>query len=77
MGVEVQVCPSAVEVVEVVCVLAEPGHICQVLLTISHGADDVTSPVLFDLRVGRDLNNLHLVLEVLFLPSMLCSNLGV
>lgn len=70
---KVQVCPSSVAVVEVVCVLAEPGHVCQVLLTVSHGTDDVTSPVSFDLRVGHDLNDLHLVLEVLFLPPRFCN----
>lgn len=47
--------------------LAEPGHVCQVVLTMSHGIDDVTSPVSFDLRLGRTLDELHLVLEVIFL----------
>jgi hypothetical protein len=64
----VKVCPEVAEVVEVICVLAEPAHICQVLLTTAHGADDTTSPVSFDLRVGRTLDELHLVLEVSF-PS--------
>jgi hypothetical protein len=59
----VWVCPEVAEVVEVICVLAEPAHICQVLLTTAHGADDTTSPVSFDLRVGRTLDELHLVLE--------------
>lgn len=61
-------CPSSVDVVEVMCVLAEPGHVSQVVLTISHGTDDVTSPVSFDLRVGRTLDDLHLVLEGANIP---------
>lgn len=66
-GSRSQACPSSADLVEVICVLAEPGHVSQVVLTISHGTDDATSPVSFDLRVGRTLDDLHLVLEVLFL----------
>lgn len=62
-----QACPSSADVVEVMCVLAEPGHVCQVVLTMSHGTDDITSPMSFDLRLGRTLDDLHLVLEVTFL----------
>lgn len=59
-----QVCPPSSKGIEVVCVLAEPGHVCQVVLTISHGTDDVTSPVSFDLSLGRTLDDLHPVIEV-------------
>jgi hypothetical protein len=72
-----QACPSSVDVVEVMCVLAEPGHVSQVVLTISHGTDDVTSPVSFDLRVGRTLDDLHLVLEVIFLTCHLLYFLAI
>ncbi|XP_024361756.1 probable phosphoinositide phosphatase SAC9 [Physcomitrium patens] len=61
-------CPTSVSVVEVMCVLAEPSHVCQVLLTIAHGTEDITSPVSFDLRVGRTLDNLHLVIEGANIP---------
>ncbi|KAI3952775.1 hypothetical protein MKW92_000098 [Papaver armeniacum] len=40
-----------------------PCHVCQLLLTISHGADDSTFPATVDVRTGRDLDGLKLVLE--------------
>jgi hypothetical protein len=62
------VCPPSSKGIEVVCVLAEPGHVCQVVLTISHGTDDVTSPVSFDLTLGRTLDDLHPVIEGANIP---------
>lgn len=44
--------------------LSEPCHVCQLLLTISHGADDSTYPSTVDVRTGRYLDGLKLVLEV-------------
>lgn len=64
-----QACPSTANDVVILCVLAEPGHVCQVLLTVSHGADDITTPVSFDLKVGRSLSDLHLVLAVVYLST--------
>lgn len=36
----------------------------QLLITVAHGADDLTSPALFDVRAGRHVDSLKLVLEV-------------
>lgn len=58
-----QVCPCSGKV-EVACVLAEAGHVCQVILSIAHGLDDMTYPVSFDLHIGRNMDELHLALEV-------------
>ena len=44
--------------------LSEPCHVCQLLLTISHGADDLTSPSTADVRTGRHIEDLKLVVEV-------------
>lgn len=59
-----QVCPQAADVVELFIYLSEPCHVCQLLLTVSHGADDMTYPSTVDVRTGRDLDGLKLVLEV-------------
>jgi len=59
-----QVCPQAADVVELFIYLSEPCHVCQLLLTVSHGADDLTSPSTIDVRTGRDLDGLKIVLEV-------------
>lgn len=59
-----QVCPQAADVVELFIYLGEPCHVCQLLLTISHGADDSTYPSTVDVRTGRYLDGLKLVLEV-------------
>lgn len=64
-----QVCPQAADVVELFIYLAEPCHVCQLLLTIAHGADDSTFPSTVDVRTGRTLDGLKLVLEVCFTPS--------
>lgn len=63
-----QVCPQGADVVEMFIYLGEPCHVCQLLLTISHGADDSTFPSTVDVRTGRTLDGLKLVLEVCFYP---------
>lgn len=50
--------------IELFIYLGEPCHVCQLLLTISHGADDSTYPSTIDVRTGRHLDGLKLVLEV-------------
>lgn len=50
--------------VEVFIYLGEPCHVCQLLLTISHGADDSTYPSMVDVRTGHNIDCLKLVLEV-------------
>lgn len=62
------VCPQATDAVELLVYLAEPCHVCQLLLTISHGADDSTYPLTVDVRTGQDLDNLKLVLEGATIP---------
>ena len=50
--------------VELFIYLGEPCHVCQLLLTVSHGADDATYPSTVDVRTGRYLDGLKLVVEV-------------
>lgn len=50
--------------VELFVYLGEPCHVCQLLLTVSHGADDSTYPSTVDVRTGRYLDGLKLVVEV-------------
>ena len=50
--------------VELFIYLGEPCHVCQLLLTISHGADDATYPSTVDIRTGCCLDKLKLVVEV-------------
>ncbi|KAL5972948.1 putative phosphoinositide phosphatase sac9 [Asimina triloba] len=57
------VCPPAADVVELFIYLAEPCHVCQLLLTISHGAEDSYFPATVDVRTGSNLDGLKLVLE--------------
>ncbi|GJY95915.1 hypothetical protein Tco_0512276 [Tanacetum coccineum] len=52
--------------------LGEPCHVCQLLLTISHGADSSTFPSRVDVRTGRDLDGLKLVVEGASIPQ--CAN---
>lgn len=59
-----QICPQPADVVEIFIYLGEPCHVCQLLLTISHGADDSTYPSTVDVRTGSHLDGLKLVLEV-------------
>ncbi|XVF84266.1 hypothetical protein PTKIN_Ptkin17bG0019500 [Pterospermum kingtungense] len=66
------VCPQAADVVELFIYLAEPCHVCQLLLTVSHGADDSTYPSTVDVRTGRNLDGLKLVVEGAFIPQ--CGN---
>lgn len=68
----VWVCPQAADVVELFIYLSEPCHVCQLLLTVSHGADDLTSPSTIDVRTGRDLHGLKLVLDGVSIPQ--CAN---
>jgi hypothetical protein len=58
------VCPTSTESVELLLYLAEPCHVSQLLLTIAHGADDITSPGSLEIRTGPTLGELKLVLEV-------------
>nr|GFC89971.1 probable phosphoinositide phosphatase SAC9 isoform X1 [Tanacetum cinerariifolium] len=58
------VCPQAADVMELFIYLGEPCHVCQLLLTISHGADSSTFPSRVDVRTGPDLDGLKLVVEV-------------
>ncbi|XP_050383485.1 probable phosphoinositide phosphatase SAC9 [Argentina anserina] len=62
------VCPQAADVVELFIYLGEPCHVCQLLLTVSHGADDSTYPSTVDVRTGRCLDGLKLVLEGASIP---------
>ncbi|KAF8390976.1 hypothetical protein HHK36_023276 [Tetracentron sinense] len=66
-----QVCPQAADVVELFIYLGEPCHVCQLLLTISHGADDSTFPGTVDVRTGHNLDGLKLVLEFTLLQDMM------
>ena len=67
-----QVCQEAADVVELFIYLGEPCHVCQLLLTISHGADDTTYPSTVDIRAGCYLDKLKLVVEVcISLPSFI------
>lgn len=68
----VWVCPQAADVIELFIYLSEPCHVCQLLLTVSHGADDMTFPSMIDVRTGRDLDGLKLVLEGASIPQ--CGN---
>ncbi|GMH21986.1 hypothetical protein Nepgr_023829 [Nepenthes gracilis] len=63
------VCPQAADVVELFIYLSEPCHVCQLLLTVSHGADDLTFPSAIDVRYGQDLDGLKLVLEGASIPQ--------
>jgi hypothetical protein len=60
----IQVCPSAAEVLEVYIFLSEPCRVAQLVLGIAHGADDSTIPRSFDVRAGRTLDSMHVLLEV-------------
>ncbi|KAL5731238.1 putative phosphoinositide phosphatase sac9 [Ranunculus cassubicifolius] len=66
------VCTQAADVLELFIYLSEPCHVCQLLLTVSHGADDSTYPASVDVKTGRDLDGLKLVLEGASIPR--CPN---
>ncbi|OAE30181.1 hypothetical protein AXG93_4295s1360 [Marchantia polymorpha subsp. ruderalis] len=57
------VCPAGADSVQLLIYLAEPCHVCQILLTVAHGTDDTTSPGSFDVSTGRTLEDLKVVLE--------------
>ncbi|KAL8262788.1 hypothetical protein R6Q59_024137 [Mikania micrantha] len=63
---------QAADIIQLFIYLGEPCHVCQLLLTVSHGADDSTYPLTVDVRTGRDLDVLKLVLEGACIPR--CSN---
>lgn len=63
------VCPQGADVVELFIYLSEPCHVSQLLLTVSHGADDSTFPSTVDVRIGRYLDGLKLVLEGASIPQ--------
>ncbi|THG23694.1 hypothetical protein TEA_008791 [Camellia sinensis var. sinensis] len=65
-------CPQGADVIELFIYLGEPCHVCQLLLTISHGADDSTFPSTVDVRTGRYLDGLKLVVEGAAIPQ--CAN---
>ncbi|CAM8897025.1 unnamed protein product [Rhodiola kirilowii] len=69
---KIVVCRQAADVAELIIYLAEPCHVCQILLTISHGADDSTVPSSVDIRTGRNLDGLKLVVEGASIPK--CPN---
>lgn len=65
--------------VELFIYLGEPCHVCQLLLTVAHGSDDSTFPSTVDVRIGRYLDGLKLVLEVCYISivKLLCLYLAV
>ncbi|MFS7906986.1 putative SAC domain-containing protein [Helianthus anomalus] len=63
---------QASDILQLFIYLGEPCHVCQLLLTVSHGADDSTYPSTVDVRTGRDLDVLKLVLEGASIPR--CPN---
>ncbi|KAG7024671.1 putative phosphoinositide phosphatase SAC9 [Cucurbita argyrosperma subsp. argyrosperma] len=69
---EIWVFPQGSDVVELFIYLTEPCHVCQLLLTVSHGADDSTYPTTVDVRTGRNLDGLKLILEGASIPQ--CEN---
>lgn len=66
------VCSPAADVVELFIYLAEPCHVCQLLLTVSHGGDDSSYPATVDVRTGCSVDELKLVLEGASIPQ--CSS---
>lgn len=68
----VWVCPPAADVVELFIYLAEPCHVCQLLLTVSHGEDDSSYPATIDVRTGCSIDELKLVLDGACIPQ--CSS---
>lgn len=66
------VCPQAADVIELFIYLGEPCHVCQLLLSVAHGADDSTYPSTIDVRTGRHIDGLKLVVEGASIPQ--CAN---
>ncbi|GJS75716.1 probable phosphoinositide phosphatase SAC9 [Tanacetum coccineum] len=63
---------QAADIIQLFIYLGEPCHVCQLLFTVSHGADDSTYPSTVDVRTGRDLDVLKLVVEGVSIPR--CPN---
>lgn len=59
-----QVCSPAADVLELFIYLEEPCHVCELLVTISHGGDDSSFPGTVDVRTGCNLDALDLVVKV-------------
>ena len=57
--------------VELFIYLSEPCHVCELLLTVAHGADDTTFPSTVDVRTGRYMDGLKLVLEVGYISMLI------
>ncbi|XP_047317459.1 probable phosphoinositide phosphatase SAC9 [Impatiens glandulifera] len=57
------------DVLEMFIYLGEPCHACQLLITVSHGADDSRFPSSVEVRTGRYLDELKLVAEGVFIPQ--------
>lgn len=66
------VCQQGADYVELFIYLGEPCHVCQLLLTVSHGAEDSSYPATVDVRVGSSIDSLKLVVEGACIPQ--CSN---
>ncbi|XP_078444731.1 putative phosphoinositide phosphatase SAC9 isoform X2 [Wolffia australiana] len=60
------------DAVELLIYLKEPCHVCELLLTISHGGDDSLFPGTLDVRIGCNLDSLDLSLKGASLPR--CAN---
>ena len=63
-------CSPEADTVELLIYLEEPCHVCEVLITISYGDDDSTIPGRLDIRTGRNLDALDLVVKVYFLKQL-------
>ena len=59
-----QVCQQGADYVELFIYLGEPCQVSQLLLTVSHGAEDSSYPATVDVRVGSSIDALKLVVEV-------------
>ena len=59
-----QVCQQGADYVELFIYLGEPCQVSQLLLTVSHAAEDSSYPATVDVRVGSSLDALKLVVEV-------------
>ncbi|CAM0881228.1 unnamed protein product [Alopecurus aequalis] len=66
------VCQQGADYVELFIYLGEPCQVSQLLLTVSHGAEDSSYPATVDVRVGSSLDALKLVVEGACIPQ--CSN---
>jgi hypothetical protein len=60
-----QVCQQGTDYIELFIYLREPCQVCQLLLTVSHGAEDSSYPASVDVRLGSCIDALKLVVEVI------------